>query len=358
MGNDRKRTVAHCKIDAQTKRLLVLYFNVEDIFLNQSNLTFCEFDRDFVLKQKKEFLVPAQMMVHDWGFTEDHYILIVNSVKLDLPGSLKALCGQAPMVSAVSTNPSQPTTPVYLLPRFSDTSGVNRDWRIPVEAPSQLWISHIGNAFEERDHSGNARIQIQAAVSSYQWWCLEKMFGYDFQSPEFDPSVMNVVDPEKTGPHLVQVSIDLDAEGSCLGCSVANCSTQWHTFADFPVINPAHSGRQNRFLYASSTSGSRKFLPFFPPDTIAKLDLCNHSVKTWMPGKRSFVGEPLFVSRGTSEEEDGYVLVVEYAVFKQRCYLVVLDAKRIGEDDAVVAKLQVPKHLRFPSAFHGFWDAQ
>ena len=33
----------------------------------------------------------------------------------------------------------------------------------------------------------------------------------------------------------------------------------------------------------------------------------------------------------------------------------ILDPKRVGEDDAVVARLEVPKHLNFPLGFHGFW---
>lgn len=80
------------------------------------------------------------------------------------------------------------------------------------------------------------------------------------------------------------------------------------------------------------------------------------------------------------EEDDGYVLVVEvmmphftgqplvvdlmyviglffgqYAVEKKMCYLVILDARIIGEDEAAVAKLEVPKQFTFPIGFHGFW---
>lgn len=39
----------------------------------------------------------------------------------------------------------------------------------------------------------------------------------------------------------------------------------------------------------------------------------------------------------------------------QRCYLVILDAQRIGEKNEVVARLEVPRHLNFPLGFHGFW---
>jgi 9-cis-beta-carotene 9',10'-cleaving dioxygenase len=50
-----------------------------------------------------------------------------------------------------------------------------------------------------------------------------------------------------------------------------------------------------------------------------------------------------------------FVYSSQYAVSKQTCYLVVLDAKKIGGKDALVAKFEVPKKLRFPFGFHGFW---
>jgi 9-cis-beta-carotene 9',10'-cleaving dioxygenase len=48
-------------------------------------------------------------------------------------------------------------------------------------------------------------------------------------------------------------------------------------------------------------------------------------------------------------------LLLQYAVSEDRCNLVVLDARKIGKKSALVAKLQVPKHLTFPMGFHGFW---
>ncbi|KAF9620067.1 hypothetical protein IFM89_010717 [Coptis chinensis] len=78
-------------------------------------------------------------------------------------------------------------------------------------------------------------------------------------------------------------------------------------------------------------------------------------------GNRRFIGEPIFISKG-DKEDDGYLLVVEVRMntsssmqFQvQRCYLVILDPRRIGEADAVIARLEVPKNLNFPLAFHGF----
>lgn len=107
-----------------------------------------------------------------------------------------------------------------------------------------------------------------------------------------------------------QVSIELDANGTCYGCSMANLSNIWNRPADFPAINPYFSGQKNTYVYVGSSSGTRRFLPRFPFDSIVKLDLSNGSAKSWSTGDRMFVGEPIFVPKGT-EEDDGYVLVVE-----------------------------------------------
>ncbi|CAL5381361.1 unnamed protein product [Camellia sinensis] len=356
-----KRLLSHYKIDAGRDRLLILSCNAEDMLLPCSHFTFYEFDSNFKMVQKKEFNIPDHLMIHDWAFTDSHYILFGNRIKLDITGSMAALFGLSPMISALAVNPSKPTSPIYLLPRSPPTTsnelnnGNERDWRVPIEAPSQMWVLHVGNAFENRDDdNANSQIHIQASVCSYRWFNFQKMFGYDWQSGKLDPSMMNRKE-ENLLPHLVQVSINLDANGECQECSVKPLN-EWNKASDFPVINQDYSGAKNTYIYAATTSGSRQALPHFPFDTVLKLDTLNKSIHTWSVGSRRFIGEPIFVPKGNQEEEDdGYILVVEYAVSTQRCYLVVLSSKKIGKTGALVARLEVPRSLNFPLGFHGFW---
>ncbi|KAK8964219.1 hypothetical protein KSP40_PGU000802 [Platanthera guangdongensis] len=359
-----KRLLSHYKIDGKRNRLLTLSCNAEDMLLPRSNFTFYEFDEKFELKQKKEFVIPDHLMIHDWAFTKNHYILFGNRIKLDLSGTMLALCGLSPMISALSLNPSQSKTPIYLLPRFESPTKGQRDWRVPIEAPSQLWISHIANAFEEDDGGdnggGGVNIQIQASACSYQWFDFKKMFGYNWKSTKLDPSFMNDSQGNKSRlPHLVKISIKLDQSGVCRFCGAANSSSGWSWPADFPTINGTLAGQRNEFMYAGTASGTRRFLPHFPFDSVVKLNCIDGTVASWCAGKRKFIGEPIFVARGEGGgEDDGYILVVEYLVSKVRCNLVILDAKRIGRANAIVARLEVPKNLYFPLGFHGFWDHQ
>ncbi|CAN6240392.1 unnamed protein product [Urochloa humidicola] len=355
-----RRLLAHYKIDPKTNRLLMVACNAEDMLLPRSNFTFYEFDADFALVQKREFVVPDHLMIHDWAFTDNHYVLLGNRIKLDIPGSLLALTGTHPMIAALAVDPSRQSTPVYLLPRSPEAEATDRDWSVPVDAPPQMWSIHVGNAFEERDDAANrggggTTIRLQMSGCSYQWFHFHRMFGYDWHNKKLDPSFMNVAKGREWLPRLVQVSIDLDKRGACRGCSVRRLSDQWTRPADFPAINPGFANRRNRFVYAGAASGSRRFLPFFPFDSVVKIDVSDGSARQWSAAGRKFVGEPVFVPTGGSREDDGYVLLVEYAVSDHRCHLVVLDARKIGERNAVVAKLEVPKHLTFPMGFHGFW---
>ncbi|XP_021804712.1 carotenoid cleavage dioxygenase 7, chloroplastic [Prunus avium] len=347
-----KRLLSHYKLDARRNRLLMVSCNAEDMLLPCSNFTFYEYDSNFKVLGKQEFNIPDHLMIHDWAFTDTHYILFANRIKLDVVGAMTAVCGTTPMITALSVNPSKATSPIYLLPRSPNENG--RDWRVPVEASSQLWLLHVANAYENLDENGNLEIEIHASACSYEWFNFQKLFGYDWQSGRLDPSIMNINGSQsKTLPHLIQVSINLDVNGSCQKCDVEPLN-QWNKSSDFPVINPAFSGSKNTYIYAAASSGSRSALPHFPFDMVAKLNVSTKSVLTWSVGSRRFIGEPTFIPKG-SEEDDGYILVVEYAVSVQRCYLVILDSKRIGEEDALVARLEVPKHLNFPLGFHGFW---
>ncbi|KAI3832290.1 hypothetical protein MKW92_018978 [Papaver armeniacum] len=282
-----KRLLSHYKIDPTLDRLLTVSCNAEDMLIPRSSFTFHEFDSNFKLLQKQEFDLPEHMMIHDWAFTETHYVLFGNRIKLDVPGSMLALSGLSPMITALSVNPNKPTSPIYVLPRFPDKVKGDRDWKIPVEAPLQMWVLHAGNAFELTDQRGNLEIQIHAAICSYKWFNFHKMFGYDWKTGKLDPSFMNAGDgDENTLPHLVKVSIKLQSDGNFEECSV-EALNNWSKPTDFPAINPAFSGSNNTCIYAA-------ILLILPPDLF-------------------FVYINVNFPR------------LQYAVSIQKCYMVILD---------------------------------
>lgn len=108
----------------------------------------------------------------------------------------------------------------------------------------------------------------------------------------------------------------MDKNGTCQNCGVKPLN-KWDKSSDFPVINQNFSGSKNSYVYAATTSGSRKTLQHFPFDTVVKLNTVDESVDTWSVGNRRFIGEPIFVPKGT-EEGEGYLLVVEVSILLRK----------------------------------------
>lgn len=92
-------------------------------------------------------------------------------------GSLLALTGTHPMIAALAVDPRRQSTPVYLLPRSPETEAGGRDWSVPIEAPSQMWSVHVGNAFEEANRRGGLDVRLHMSSCSYQWFHFHRMFG-------------------------------------------------------------------------------------------------------------------------------------------------------------------------------------
>nr|PNR52923.1 hypothetical protein PHYPA_009298 [Physcomitrium patens] len=49
------------------------------------------------------------------------------------------------------------------------------------------------------------------------------------------------------------------------------------------------------------------------------------------------------------------LLTSMYSAEEEVCYLVILDARNIGSENPVVARLQLPAKYAFPYGFHGLW---
>ncbi|KAH6817774.1 carotenoid cleavage dioxygenase 7, partial [Perilla frutescens var. frutescens] len=79
-----KRLLSHYKIDEKRNRLLIMSCNAEDMLLPRSNFTIYELDCNLKVLQSQEFNIPDHLMIHDWAFTDSHYILFGNRIKLDV----------------------------------------------------------------------------------------------------------------------------------------------------------------------------------------------------------------------------------------------------------------------------------
>lgn len=61
-------------------------FDIKFNFLTSIFFLSAEYDSNFQLVQKQKFKIPDHLMIHDWAFTDTHYIVFANRIKLDIPG--------------------------------------------------------------------------------------------------------------------------------------------------------------------------------------------------------------------------------------------------------------------------------
>ncbi|CAM6075981.1 unnamed protein product, partial [Sphagnum tenellum] len=379
-----ERMLSHVKYDTKRRRLVVMTCRREDMVLPKSTFTMYELNTSMEVVQRNVFTLDEQLMIHDWGLTDNHYVLLANRVKLNSAGSL---AGMAPMINCLSLDDSLPHTPLFLLPRqlvdlttSSPASKItSRDWRIPLKVPNRMWFVHTANAFEEVDADGNLRVVLDGTACSYEWFSLLHMFGYEWQKKWLDPTYMNTASNNSASSpaapgldaenpvQLVRISTLLSQEGKEIRTECEEFENN-KCACDFPALNPLVAGSRQEHTYLAAASGRRQAFPYFPFDTLVKLsghNAAEANVSSWFAGKRSFVGEPVYIPRSTAaakspdspdfQEDDGYLVTIQYAAAEEVCYFVILDARRIGKQDALVARLRLPAKYAFPYGFHGVW---
>lgn len=101
--------------------------------------------------------------------------------------------------------------------------------------------------------------------------------------------------------------------------------------SELPTINPARATLPYRYVYSAGSRGLSTLL-----DTLVKTDLETRDAVLWNPPRGHTPGEPIFVARpaeagGTGDEDDGVLLSVVLDGTAGRSYLVVLDARTMGE---------------------------
>jgi carotenoid cleavage dioxygenase-like enzyme len=123
-----------------------------------------------------------------------------------------------------------------------------------------------------------------------------------------------------------------------------------HSF-EFPVINNAYCGLRHRFGYCAVAGFSGDHHAFdLEFRGVAKIDYTDMSMKEWHTDEGERNDEFVFVpKKGSSAEDDGYLVGFTVCAGAQRSNLVILDAATLS----VVCRLRLPQ--RVPHGFHGNW---
>ena len=299
---------AHPKMDPETGEMLFFGYAPFPPFL-----TYHVADRNGVLTRSEVIDVEWPSMMHDFAITKDYVIFMLCPVVFDFANLTKA-------GSLFAWEPERGAK-LGIMPR----NGGNADVRWFDIDP--CFVFHPMNAYAE-----NGVVTLD--VARYE----QLLF--------MDPKAAR--DPgwrDKNVARLHRWTIDL-ATGTVRSTPLDDGD------GEFPRVDERLLGRKHRYGYMALTGpeGCPSGVPVW--SSIRKFDLERGTTETRHFGPGNGVGEPLFVHRTPdAEEDDGYVLVLNYNQARDASAFFVLDARNVTGEP--LAEIRVPH--RVPYGFHGNW---
>lgn len=280
-----------------------------------TTITIFELNTKGEITSKKNHSVPGFCFIHDFVITENYCIFFQNPVNFNPIPFVLGICGAAECIKVQKNQP----TKIIIIPRTTNT---------PIEKVKILetkagFIFHHVNAFE---------LENEIIVDSICYESLMKVEpNSDYRKTDFE---------KNSPPQIWRFHLNL------LENKVENQLIDSRT-AEFPTINPRHVGKPYRYLYIAAAHKSTLNAPL---QAIFKVDLESGKKQLWTTAPRGFVGEPIFVPRANSQQEDdGWIIVVVYNAENHRSEIVILDAKNL--EKGKIAKLHLKHHI--PYGLHG-----
>ena len=301
---------AHPRIDP---RGILVNFAIKPGLL--TTITIFELNTKGEVTSKKNHQVPGFCFIHDFVITENYCIFFQNPVKFNpIPFAL-GICGAAQCIKVEKNQP----TKIIIIPRTT---------KAPMEKVKVLetkagFIFHHVNAFE---------VENEIIVDSI---CYESLMevepNSDYRKTDFE---------KNSPPQIWRFHLNL------LENQVQNQLIDTRT-TEFPTMHPRHVGKPYRYLYSAAAHQSTVNAPL---QAIFKVDLESGTKQLWSTAPRGFVGEPIFVPRAHSQQEDdGWIIVVVYNAENHRSEIVILDAENL--EKGRIAKLGLKHHI--PYGLHG-----
>ena len=284
-----------------------------------SKITLYEFAPTGKLLRHHTHVIPGFCFIHDFAITEHYCIFFQNPVSFN---SLPFVFGLKGAGECVKFQP-QKSTRIVVIPRNGHS-----DESMKIIETKAGFVFHHANAFEQ----GNRIYLDSICYASLP----EVEPGAKYQEVNFE-----AIDPGQ----LWRFTLNLPEETVESELIESRC-------CEFPITHPNYVGRPYRYLFIGSTPQERGNAPL---QGILKLDL--QSGKRWLHSfaPKGYVGEPIFVPRpGSDEEDDGWILVVVFDSSDCCSDIVILDGRNF--DSSPVARLHLKHHI--PYGLHGSWTSQ
>jgi all-trans-8'-apo-beta-carotenal 15,15'-oxygenase len=265
--------------------------------------------------RKKSHIIPGFCFIHDFVITPNYCLLFQNPVTFNpLPYTL-GMCGAG---QCIKVQQNQPTR-IIIIPRTPQTTPAG----VKILETHSGFIFHHTNAFEVGD---------EIVVDSICYASLAEVKpGSDFRETDFDAN---------SPGQLWRFALNLKENKVQAELIDSRC-------CEFPSIHPQNVGRPYRYLYIGAAHHPTGNAPL---QAILKIDLDSQERQLWSAAPRGFVGEPIFVPRpGSQQEDDGWVLVLVYDAAHHRSDVVILDGRDFQKGP--VARLHLQHHI--PYGLHG-----
>jgi all-trans-8'-apo-beta-carotenal 15,15'-oxygenase len=320
---------AHNRIvtERDGSRRLVAFSSSESMLDNQ--ITVWEFDEAGRQVEKVELRLPGAAFgfFHDVAVTENYYIFLENSVRLDLKKfGTKYMFGKACIAECLEHR-EDIRSKVHLIPRRGEQRAQRRR---TLECPSSMFSFHHVNAYED----GDMVVLDTCGMRD----------GFDF-SANMETTDVRYYESNKGRGAYIRLMIDL-ASGRVREHKLMERA------CDFPCVAPSVVGKKHSVSYVYGSAANEEKL-WGPPQVVVKLSFVDDVTveqTVYNPGKDRWCQEPIFVPRtGGEAEDDGWIMCIVYDSAVDRSQLVILDAKSMG----VEAIIKLP--FAMPPGLHGSW---
>ncbi len=283
-------------------------FNFGVEFIPNPHLRVYRTDRSGKLRHYRSVALPYVAMVHDFAITERYLVFLVSPI---IPDGITIALGIKAFGDAMSYRPDRGSS-FILIPRDGE-----KVRRIDCEPVLQF---HLSNAFDDR---GDVVLDVITYDGGELLDCIAR----------FRTSPLDRATSEFTRFRVTPSGRVLREQLSANSC-------------EFPRHHPDREGRPHRYSYYNTR---RRLGTMF--DAITKLDLSDSTETNWAAEQsgNSFC-EPVFAPRpGGVDEDDGWLLSVEYQADTHTSRLVILDARDPSRGPVATAALT--HHV--PQGFHG-----
>ena len=315
--NDNQSFSAHPRIDLGDINREARFVNFSTKSGLSTKLTVYEFDLAGHLKDQYSHNIPGLGFFHDFALTPNYVIFFQNPVILN---PVPFVFGFLSAGQALKFRDDQPTK-IWIIPR-------NGKDPVQVLDTEACFVFHHANAFET-----DTGIAVDSVCYSH----------FPTLGPEDDYSTVDF-DRYPMG-QLWRYQIDLADQKVTRDLINPRC-------CEFPTLNPTSMGQPYRSLYLGVAQSQTKNTPL---QVIQKMDLQTQTTEEWFAGTNRFIGEPLFIPKpGSRQEDGGWVMTLTYNGNDNRSELVILDGEDLGK--GAVATLKLKHHI--PYGLHGCFTSE